>query len=145
MELERDDAALEPAKLHSSSKSPSSPLRTESPGAPPKEDAQESGEERPEIEITPPGATGRQSDSGAPPQFLPPSRFWRDQQINDASVPINMSENLYSHVLHIIVQTSSSLNVFACLRDLRRQCSQSLLSVSFKDIIIPPLLWRNVG
>src|SRR5258708_24654260 len=71
----------------------------------------------------------------------PLSRFWRPT----ASIPINMREHLYSHVLHIIVQTSSSLKVFACLCDLRRQCSQPLFSVSFKDITIPPLLWRNVG
>ena len=38
----------------------------------------------------------------------------------------------------------SNLKVFACLRDLRRQCSQPLLPVSFKDIAIPPLLWCNV-
>jgi hypothetical protein len=31
----------------------------------------------------------------------------------------------------------SSLKVLACLRDLRRQCSQPLLSVSLKDITNP--------
>jgi hypothetical protein len=38
-----------------------------------------------------------------------------------------------------------NLKAFACLCNLRRQCSQPLLSVSFKDITIPLLLWRNVG
>ena len=38
----------------------------------------------------------------------------------------------------------SSLEAFACLRDLRRQCSQPLLSVRFKDITVPLLPWRNV-
>ena len=63
MELERDDAAPEPAESPSSSKLPSPP-RAGSPGAPP-EDVQESEEERPEIEITPPeedNATGRWRD-----------------------------------------------------------------------------------
>jgi len=65
MELERNDAALEPAQLPPSSKSPSPPPRAESPEAPPEEDAQELGEEHPEIEITPPekdDATGRWRD-----------------------------------------------------------------------------------
>jgi hypothetical protein len=34
--------------------------------------------------------------------------------------------------------------VCACLRDLRRQCSQPLLTVSFKDITVPLLPWPNV-
>jgi hypothetical protein len=65
MELEGDDTAPEPAQSPPLSKSPSPPPRAASPGAPPEENAQESGEERPEIEITPPeedDATSRWRD-----------------------------------------------------------------------------------
>ena len=65
MELESDDEVLEPTQLPPSSKSPSPPPGAESPGALPEEGTQESGEERPEIETTPPdgdGATGRWRD-----------------------------------------------------------------------------------
>ena len=65
MELERDDEVPGPAQLPPSN-SPSPPPRAESPGAPPEEDAQESGEERPEIEI-------------APPEEDDPTGRWRDE------------------------------------------------------------------
>jgi len=60
---------------------------------------------------------------------------------NRSSVEVR-HHNLYNHVLHIILQTSSSLKESACFRDLFRQYLQPLLSVSFKAI--PPLPWRNV-
>lgn len=64
IELERDDRALEPAPSPPS-KSPSPPPRSQSPVVSTDEDAQGSGEERPEIEITPPednDVTGRWRD-----------------------------------------------------------------------------------
>ena len=79
-------------------------------------------------------------------RFLPPSRFWRPTD-QDTSVPINISE-FYTvmYIIHCyVVQKSPSLKVFACLRDLCCQCSQPLLSVSFKDITIPPFLRCDVG
>jgi len=65
VEQERDDAAPEPGQPPSPSKLPSPPPRAESPGAPPEGGAQGLGEERPEIEISPPeedDTTGRWRD-----------------------------------------------------------------------------------
>ena len=76
MELEQDDEVPEPAQPLPSETS--SPLpRAESPAAPPRESAQESGEERPEIEITPEedDVTGR----------------WRDE-VTTASDPESVEE-----------------------------------------------------
>lgn len=54
-------------------------------------------------------------------------------------------EIFYISMYTYYCKNMSSLKVFACPRELRRQCSQPLLSVSFKDITIPLLLWHNVG
>ena len=64
MELEQDDEVPEPAQSPPS-KPPSPPPRAESPIVPPQEGTQGSGEERREIEVTPPeedDATGRWRD-----------------------------------------------------------------------------------
>ena len=65
VEQERGDTAPEPGQSPSSSKLPSPPPRAESPGAPSEGGIQGLGEERPEIEISPPeedDTTGRWRD-----------------------------------------------------------------------------------